>query len=155
MDKKFELVPHSAANAEFKNFMMFCKDLNDIGITGFKKMETGTEFYVVQSVEVGGGFNGYAIKRFRLINFNEAEQFIELEDIKGNYHGQVSFGENGNPIFSICKITGMPDDFERVFLDYVSATRYMSHIKYVMDVAEEGYMLAIQQNIKRSGSRGG
>jgi hypothetical protein len=145
---KSQQIPDRSFDDQFVNFMMHCLNFNDIISVGFGNLEPRTMIYAVQGVEFGKGYNGYTLKNYVLLRYDRNEQYIELEDSKGNYAGQFTIGENGSPIFNLDKLTGKQDPFEKTFIDYISAAKYMSHLKYIVDVSEERYLLAIFQRLK-------
>ena len=133
----------------YVNFLFKCVDFNNLEFFDFKDMSHRTELFVVQSVSSERGFNSYALKKYLFLEWNEKEKYIELEDGKGNYAGQIPFGDNGCPTFSLNKITGSPDAFEKTFLNYISAQRYMHNLKYICDVLEDAYLLKLLQQINK------
>lgn len=149
--EKNQKIPDRSFDDQFVNLMMHCLNFNDIISVGFGNLEPRTMIYSVQAVEFGKGYNGYTLKNYILLKYDRNEQYIELEDSKGNYAGQFIIGENGSPIFSLNKHTGKQDPFEKTFIDYISAAKYMSHIKFVCEVSEETYLLRIFQKLKNRG----
>lgn len=138
---------------QYINFMMKCSDFNNLEFINFQSIPIGSELFVVHAIESKNTFSDYAFRKYILLDFNASEKYIELEDTKGNYVGIIPFGKNGNPIYSINKITGEPDVFEKTFSDYISSQRYMSHLKYICDVLNDAVLLKILQQINKSEKR--
>lgn len=139
---------------KFVNFLLHCSDFNNLEFKNFRSIPLGTEIYAVQLIESGKGFSDYVLKKYKLMVFDEFEKYIEVADEKGKYEGIFLFSNDGNPIYSLNKNTGMPDVFEKTFLDYISALRYMSHLKYICDVSEDAILLKILQQINKIHNRG-
>lgn len=133
----------------FVSFMLKCSDFNNLEFINFKNLAHRTELYVVQASSSEKGFSSYSLRKYLFLELNEKEKYIELEDGKGNYAGQIPFADNGNPTFSLNKLTGSPDAFEKTFLDYISAQRYMQNLKYICDVLEDAYLLKLLQQINK------
>ena len=133
---------------EFVNFLIKCSDFDNLEFVNFKTLPKNSELFIIRSVLTKNGYKDYTLIKYKLLKFNEEEKYIELEDSMKKYAGCYQFDKFGNLIFSISS-KGETDIFEKAFDNYLSAIKYMSHLKYICDISEDAFLLKILQQINK------
>ncbi len=132
---------------KFINFIIKCSDINNLEFNDFKEIKNGTSFFAVHAIAMEKNYLDYACRKYTILNFYEEEKYIELEDSSKNYLGVFSFDDTGNLVYSYNKITGKPNLYEKSFLHFSNAQKYMLNLNFICDITNDLFFLKVNNNL--------